>query len=82
MPSSFSSMVQFMNMIKGGNPQQFVMNMLNERAQTGDPMMQSLLKSVQTGNSRDIEVIARNVAKERGIDFDKEFNSFKQMFGL
>ena len=27
-----------------------------------------------------VEQLARNVARERGIDFDKEFNSFKQMF--
>ena len=26
--------------------------------------------------------IFRDMAKERGIDFDKEFNSFKQTFGL
>lgn len=83
MPTNLNEIKKFMGNIKSGNPEQFVMNMLNERIQTtGDPVMQNLLQSIQSGNSQEIEKIARNVAKERGIDFDKEFNSFKQMFGL
>jgi hypothetical protein len=35
------------------------------------------------GRTADIEAFARNVAKEKGIDFDKEFSRFKkQYFGL
>jgi hypothetical protein len=35
------------------------------------------------GRTSDIEAFARNLAKERGIDFDKEFSAFKrQYFGL
>ena len=29
-----------------------------------------------------IEDIARNMYKARGLDFDKEFNAFKQLLGL
>ena len=83
MPTNLSNAMEFINQIKSGNPEQFVINMLNERAKTtGDPIMQNLLQSIQNGNSQEVEKIARNIAKERGIDFDKEFNSFKQMFGL
>jgi hypothetical protein len=41
-------------------------------------MSANLLQLMQNGNFGDIESIARNLAKERGIDFDKEFSAFKQ----
>lgn len=75
------SFMQFMDMIKKGNPQQNMLNILQERAQ-GNPMFANMLSLAQSGNTQEIENIARNVAKEKGLDFDKEFNSFKQMFGL
>jgi hypothetical protein len=37
----------------------------------------------KSGRTTEIEAFARNVAKEKGIDFDKEFSKFKkQYFGL
>lgn len=80
--NQFSEMAEMMSMIRGGNPQTLVMSMLEQSASTGDPMSQNLLFLVNSGNERKIEEVARNVAKEKGIDFDKEFNSFKQMFRL
>lgn len=75
-PKDFMS---FINMVKSNDPQQFVMNMLQERADT-NPIAQNLLGLVQSGNTADVEKVVRNIAKEKGIDFDKEFNSFKQTF--
>lgn len=40
-------------------------------------MGQNLLQLAQNGKSADIEQIVRNLAKQQGIDFDKEFASFK-----
>lgn len=71
----------FINMIKKGNPQQNMLNILQERAQN-NPMFANMLSLAQSGNTKEIENIARNVAKEKGLDFDREFNSFKQKFGL
>ena len=45
-------------------------------------MLANILSLAQNGNTQEIENIVRNMARERGIDFDKEFNSFRQMFGL
>lgn len=78
---NISDMNNFMQMAKNGNPQQMVMNMLQQNAQ-GNPMFANILSLAQNGNTQEIENIVRNMARERGIDFDKEFNSFKQMFGL
>jgi predicted adenine nucleotide alpha hydrolase (AANH) superfamily ATPase len=81
-PTRFNNMMQVVNSVKSGNPQQMVMNMLQQKAQDGNPVFTNLIGLVQSGNTQEIENIARNMAKERGVDFDKEFNSFKQMFGL
>jgi hypothetical protein len=78
---NFSNMMQLVNMVKSGNPETFVMNMLKEKA-GNNPMFNGLIDSVQKGDTQAVENVVRNIAKEKGIDFDKEFNSFKQMFGL
>ena len=73
---------QLIQMIKGGkNPQQLMLNILQQNAQ-GNPMLQNLMMLAKNNRTADIEQIARNLAKEQGIDFDKEFNAFKQQFGL
>ena len=74
-------MVQFINMMKNGNPEQIMISML-ERSAQGNPFMGNLLQMAKNRDAAGIENVARNIAKEKGIDYDKEFNSFKQMFGL
>ena len=74
-------MAQFINMMKNGNPEQTMLSIL-ERSAQGNPFMGNLLQMARERDSVGIENIARNIAKEKGIDYDKEFNSFKQMFGL
>lgn len=82
MPTNFNDMGQFINMIKTGNPESFVVNLVKQSANQGNPMMMNLLNLINSGNTAEIETMARNVAREKGIDFDKEFNNFKQMFKL
>lgn len=77
-----NNILQFVSMIKNNpNPQALVMNELQRRAQQ-NPVLQNVATLVQNGDTQGVETIVRNIAKERGIDFDKEFNSFKQMFRL
>lgn len=78
---NINNMNDFMQIAKNSNPQQLVMGMLQKRANE-NPLFANILSLAQQGNTTEIENIVRNMAKERGIDFDKEFNSFKQMFGL
>lgn len=75
-----NNMQDFMQIIKNGNPQELVLSMLQKDAQRGNPVAGTLIQMINSGDSRGIERVARNIAKEKGIDFDKEFNSFKQMF--
>jgi hypothetical protein len=75
-----NNMIDVMKFIKNGNPQEIVMNMLQKDAKGGNQIAGTLIQMINSGDSQGIERVARNIAKEKGIDFDKEFNSFKQMF--
>ena len=63
------------------NPEQMMLQYLQQQAQQ-NPMGQNLLSLAQSGNTADIEKIARNICAQRGVDFDKEFAAFKQSLGL
>lgn len=73
--------MQFMQLIQSKpNPQQFVMEMLGQ--QTSNPFFANLYQMAKSNDTQGLEQIARNLVKERGLDFDTEFNSFRQMFRL
>lgn len=73
---------QFMTMVKSGySPEALVMNML-ETQMKGTPMGDNLISLARQGNTAEIEKIARNLAAQRGLDFDKEFSAFKQSLGF
>lgn len=72
--------IQIIQMIKNGsNPQQLIMSFLQQQ---NNPMANNLLQMAQNGNTNGIEQIARNICAQKGLDFDKEFNSFKQQLGI
>ena len=66
---------------EGQNPQQLMLNIL-ENNMSGTPFGDNLIELAKNGKSADIEEIVRNIAKQRGVDFDKEFPHFVQMLGL
>ena len=72
----------FMNQLKMGyHPEQITLTLL-ENQMKGSPMGDNLIKLAREGNTVEIEKIARNIAAQRGIDFDKEFSAFKKRFGF
>ena len=74
--------MQLIAMIKNGqNPQQLMMQVL-ETQMNDSPMRDNLLDLARRGDTAGIEKIARNLAQQRGVDFDKEFNAFRRMLGL
>ena len=74
--------IQLISMIKNGqNPQQLMMNVLEGNA-ANNPMGANLLNLAKGNKTKELEKIARNIAKDRGIDFDTEFKQFKQMLGV
>ena len=79
--SSNMNPIQLMQMLKSGNPQSFVFHMLEQNAQN-NPFFANILQLAKSNKTSEIEQIAINMCKEKGIDFNKEFNSFKNNLGL
>ena len=75
-------MNQFITMVRQGyNPEQLMISLMEQRMK-GTPMGDNLIKLAKEGNGVEIEKIARNLASQRGIDFDKEFAAFKRQLGI
>lgn len=62
---------------KFASPQQLVQSMIGKNS---NPIFQNLIQMASCGNNKGIENFARNICKEKGIDFDKEFKDFVQNF--
>lgn len=60
---------------KGLSPQKIV-----EQMGGNNPMMANLVKMANAGDTDGVEKVARNIFKEKGRDFDKEFSEFKSKF--
>ena len=75
--------MQLVQMIKNGqNPQQLMIYFLESQGISNTPMGANLLNLAKEGRTEDIEQIVRNISKQKGIDFDKEFPKFKERLGL
>lgn len=59
------------------NPKQVIEQMIKTNK---NPMIDNLLNMARTGNSKGVEEFAKNVFKEQGRDFDKEFSEFMSNF--
>ena len=82
MPYNVDPAYLIMQMRQGKNPEQLMIDILEGEA-SQNPIMGNLLTMAKDNRTADIERFARNLAKEQGIDFDKEFSRFKkQYFGL
>jgi hypothetical protein len=46
------------------------------------PIGANLLQLARNNDTQGIEQIVRNLSKQRGIDFDTEFASFRKMLGV
>ena len=60
---------------KGLSPQKIA-----EQMAGNNPMMANLIKMANAGNTDGVEKVARNMFKEKGRDFDKEFSEFRSKF--
>ena len=63
------------------SPQQFMLNALKQ-GRSNNPVLANIVSLAEQGKTNEIEQVVRNVFKERGLDFDKEFTSFKQSLGI
>lgn len=69
-------MTSMLNLIKDGkNPEQLMIAYLKG---LNTPMGDSLANMMQNNDQKGLENFARNICAQNGLDFDKEFNSFKR----
>ena len=70
-----------LNMIKGMmgnmNPKNMAKNMLKNNT---NPIFNNLMQMMEKGDDKGIEQFARNICKEKNIDFDKQFGNFMNNF--
>ena len=64
------------NLLANANPQTIAMKMIGN----GNPVLGSLAQMAEKGDEKGIENFARNLFKENGKDFDKEFSDFMNNF--
>ena len=64
------------------NPQAFMQQMMNNSQIMQNPMAKNIIDMAQKGDVAGIEQMGRNIAKEKGIDFDKAFSDFKKQFPI
>ena len=71
--------MQLVQMIKGSmNPQQLISQILPQFQNV--PVVQNAANMMQNNDLKGLQQIARNLAQQRGIDFDTEFMNFKNSF--
>ena len=70
-----------LNMIKEmigiNNPKDMAMKMLKNNT---NPIFNNLMQMMEKGDDKGIEQFARNICKEKNIDFDKQFGNFMNNF--
>ena len=73
--------MQFMQIMQSKNPQQALMNVLNQQSRN-NPILKNVFDMVQNGDSKGVEEMARNLAKEKGINADEAVQQIRKQFGI
>lgn len=69
----------FMN--NGGSLENAMQNAIKQaNIQNTNPMFMNLFNMAKKGNEEEMKNFARNLYKEQGRDFDKEYSNFKKNF--
>ena len=59
------------------NPVQIFNNLIKQNT---NPIIKDLINKAQSGDTQSVENFARNLCKDKGVDFDKEFSKFMNNF--
>lgn len=72
--NNINQIMQLLN--ASSNPQTFLFNMIKQQS-GNNPIMNNVMNMVQNGDSKGVEIIARNICRERGINPDEMINNLK-----
>ena len=78
--NSLDTIKAFLN--NGGSLEKAIQDAMNKTIQNNNsnPMFSNLINMAKEGNTEGIENFARNLFKEQGRDFDKEYAEFRKKF--
>lgn len=74
--------MQLMQMFKGGNPQQFIQQIMGNNQIMSNPVAKNAVELMQKGDAQGIEQMARNLCKEKNLNADEVMQQIKSKFNL
>lgn len=73
--------MQIMQMIRGGNPQQAIMNAMRNQAGQ-NPVLNNALDMAEKQDAKGLEQLARNLCESNGVNADDMVKQIKSQFGI
>jgi hypothetical protein len=64
------------------SPQQFLQSMIGNSQVMRNPMAKNAIGMAQSGDTKGIEQMARNLCREKGINPDEMINQIKSRMGM
>lgn len=64
------------------SPQQFLQSMMGNSQVMRNPMAKNVIGMAQSGDTKGIEQMARNLCREKGINPDEMMNQIKSRMGM
>ena len=74
--------MQLMQMFKGGNPQQFIQQIMGNSQIVSNPIAKNAVELMQKGDAHGIEQMARNLCKEKNLNADEVMQQINSKFNL
>lgn len=71
---------QVIGMMK--NPQAFLQQITNNSQIMQNPMAQNVIRMLQDGDTKGLQAMAENLAREKGTDINTVNNNLRQYFGM
>lgn len=75
-------MNMLMQIMQGKNPQQMILNYLQQSQIGSTPIGQNLMQLTQKGDYGALEQIAKNICQQKGLNYEEQFRNFKQSLGM
>lgn len=73
--------MMLMQMLRGGNPQQAIMNAMRNQAGQ-NPFLNNALDMAEKQDEKGLEQLARNLCESNGVNADDMVKQIKSQFGM
>ena len=73
--------MMLMQMLRGGNPQQAIMNAMRNQAGQ-NPVLNNALDMAEKQDAKGLEQLARNLCESNGVNADDMVKQIKTQFGM